>query len=418
MHDLVSRLFPIYRSLTGDGVRESLGILAEHLPGLEIHEVPTGTQCFDWEIPREWRVDQAYIIDPQGNKICDISENNLHLVGYSIPVNETVTLDELLPHLHSIPEQPDAIPYMTSYYREYWGFCITEHEKQQLKPGDYQVVIETELFDGSLTYGELFIPGETSEEVLVSTYICHPSMANDELSGPVVATFAAKWAQELDRRLSYRFVFVPETIGAIAFLSKRHEALKQNVIAGFNLSCIGDDQAYSMVESRKGNTLADQVASHVLKHTDPKFKRYSFLNRGSDERQYCSQGIDLPLCTLSRTKFGEFPEYHTSLDDLNLVTPSGLEGGLDVLLNCFRCLEANQKPQITVACEPQLGKRGLYPNLSVRGNGETVRDLTNLIAYADGTETLLEIANRLDRPVWSFVDSINKLKDHGLLELA
>ena len=277
-------------------------------------------------------------------------------------------------------------------------------------------MIDSELTDGSLTYGELYIPGELEAEVFVSTYICHPSMANDQLSGPAVATFAAKWLRELDRRLSYRFVFVPETIGAIAFLSRRFDDLKSNVIAGFNLSCIGDDGDYSVVESRKGNTLADEVSQHVLKHLAPDFKQYSFFQRGSDERQYCSPEIDLPLCTLSRTKFGEFPEYHTSLDDLNFVTPTGLSGGLDLLTNCFLCLENNQRFRMKVACEPQLGKRGLYPTLSVRGNGETVRNLTNLIAYADGTETLLEIANRLDRPFWSFLDSIDKLVEHDLLE--
>jgi len=416
MHDLVARLFSIHRSLTGDGVRQTLSILAEHLPGLTVHEVPTGTKCFDWEIPREWKINEAYIVDPQGHRICDIASNNLHLVGYSTPVNSTLSLDELQPHLHSLPEQPDAIPYVTTYYQDNWGFCIADSERQQLKAGDYQVVIDSKLFAGSLTYGELFVPGESVEEVLVSTYICHPSMANDQLSGPVVATFAAEWIQSLDRRLSYRFVFVPETIGAIAFLSRQVESLKNNVVAGFNLSCIGDDGGYSVVESRKADTLADQVAQHVLRHTDENFQQYSFLNRGSDERQYCSPGIDLPLCTLCRTKFGEYPEYHTSNDDLSLVTPSGLQGGLDVLINCFKCLESNQRFRVTVACEPQLGKRGLYPALSVRGNGETVRNLTNLIAYCDGTETLLEIAERLDRPVWSFYQSIAKLTEHDLLE--
>ena len=417
MHQLVARLYPIYRSLTGAGVRETLSILGEHLPDLQVHEVPTGTKCFDWEVPREWRVNEAYIVDPAGNRICDVSQNNLHLVGYSIPINKTLTLDELQPHLHSLPEQPDAIPYATSYYRDYWGFCISDSQKQTLKAGNYQVIIDSELFDGSLTYGELFIPGETLDEVLVSTYICHPSMANDQLSGPVVATFAAKWAQAKKRRLSHRFVFVPETIGAIAFLSKRHQELKQNVVAGFNLSCLGDDRAYSYVESRKGDTLADDVAKHVLQHTDAHFKRYSYLNRGSDERQYCSPGIDLPLCTLSRTKFGEYPEYHTSKDDLTLVTETGLAGGLCILTKCLECLDANQRFRMTVFGEPQLGKRGLYPTLSVRGNGNTVRDLTNLIAYCDGEATLLEIANRLDRPIWSLYESVEQLLTHGLLEI-
>jgi aminopeptidase-like protein len=418
MHQLVSRLFPINRSLTGDGVRETLNILREYLPTLKTIEVPTGTRCFDWEVPQEWRVNRAFIIDPLGNKICDFAENNLHLVGYSRPISKTMSLGKLLPHLHSLPELPSAIPYTTSYYRNYWGFCLSDEQKERLIPGEYQVIVDTELFDGSLTYGELFIAGKSTDEVLVSTYICHPSMANDELSGPVVATFAAKWAQARDRRLSYRFVFVPETIGAIAFLNNGLEQLKQRVIAGFNLSCIGDDRDYSMVASRKGNTLADKVAAHVLKHIASDFKKYSFLERGSDERQYCSPGIDLPLCTLCRTKFGKYPEYHTSLDDLNLVTPSGLAGGLDLLVKCLECLESNQIFQTTVGCEPQLGKRGLYPNLSVSGNGETVRDLTNLIAYCDGSESLLEIADRLNRPIWSFFDSLGQLLQNGLINLA
>ncbi|MDB4466630.1 DUF4910 domain-containing protein [bacterium] len=418
MHNLASQLFPINRSITGDGVRESLRIIREYLPELKTVEVPSGAQCFDWEVPQEWRVNHAFIIDPDGNKICDFSKNNLHLVGYSRPFLCTLSLEDLLDHLHTLPEMPNAIPYITSYYRDYWGFCLTDEQKQKLVPGDYKVVIDTELFDGSLTYGELYLPGETQDEVLVSTYICHPSMANDELSGPIVSTFAAQLMSAKERRLSYRFVFVPETIGAIAFLSNRHEELKKNVIAGFNLSCIGDDRDYSMVKSRLGNTLADRAAKHVLNHIAPSHSTYTFLERGSDERQYCSPGVDLPLCTICRTKFGKYPEYHTSLDDLNLVTPSGLAGGLNFLTKCLECVEANQTYMMSVACEPQLGKRGLYPNLSVPGNGERARDLTNLIAYCDGTQSLLEIADRLARPIWSFIDSLDELKSNKLIKLA
>ena len=416
MHDLTSQLFPFNRSLTGTGVRKTLTVLAGHLPDLNIIEVPSGTQCFDWEIPQEWKVNDAFIIDPDGKKICDFSVNNLHLVGYSRPCSQTMQLEELKNHLHTVPDMPNAIPYITSYYRDYWGFCLTDHQKQNLFPGEYRVVVDTELFQGSLTYGELFLPGDTEEEVLVSTYICHPSMANDQLSGPVVATYAAKHLANQTRRLSYRFVFVPETIGAIAFLSKRHQELKNKVIAGFNLSCIGDDRDYSMVESRLGNSLADQVAKHVLKHISPSHSIYTFLERGSDERQYCGPGIDLPLCTLCRTKFGKYPEYHTSLDDLDLVTPSGLEGGLNFLTKCFECLEFNLTYEMSVYCEPQLGKRGLYPNLSIPGNGERARDLTNLIAYCDGTEPLLKIAERLGRPLWSFKDSLDDLKKNNLIK--
>jgi aminopeptidase-like protein len=416
MHGLAQRLFPLNRSITGEGVRQTLAIIRDYLPLLTANEVPSGTQCFDWIVPQEWQVDEAFIETPAGDRIADFSSNNLHLVGYSIPVDKEMRLAELDAHLHSLPDQPEAIPYVTSYYKENWGFCLPHVQRSALPEGTYRVVIRSRLFAGSLTYGELFLPGQTQEEVLISTYICHPSMANDQVSGPVVATFVAEALSRLEqRRLSYRFVFAPETIGAIAYLSRRCDHLRERVIAGFNVCCIGDDGDYSYLASRNGNTLADRIASHVLQHLFPEHKRYSFLERGSDERQYCSPGVDLPLCVLMRSKFGTYPEYHTSLDNLDLVTPSGLQGGYRLVSNCLDCLENDVTLKVATPCEPQLGKRGLYPNLSVRGNGVTVRERTNLLAYADGKSSLLDIAETIGVPVWKLYSHVDELLKHGLL---
>jgi aminopeptidase-like protein len=416
MHELCKRLFPLNRSITGSGVRETLTIIKEYLPDLRIEEIPSGTRAFDWIIPREWNVREAYVTDPNGRRILDFRENNLHLVGYSIPVDATLSLEDLQPHLHSVPEMPKAVPYVTSYYEERWGFCISHELREKLIPGDYHVVIDSVLKDGSLTYGDLILPGESDQEVFLSTYVCHPSMANNELSGPVVTTFLAKRILSVPRRhFTYRIVFIPETIGSIVYLSRNYTAMEERIVAGFNVTCIGDDRAYSFLPSRGGDTLADRVAMHVLKHTHPDFIRYSFLQRGSDERQYCSPGIDLPVATVMRSKYGEYPEYHTSLDDLNLVTPSGLYGGYEVLERCLACIEADEVLRCTVLCEPQLGRRGLYPTLSTRERDQTVQAMMNLIAYCDGERSLLEIAEIIDMPMWELIPIANKLKEFGVL---
>ena len=419
MHDLCRELFPICRSITGDGYRQSLAILQTHVPEMKAVEVATGTQCFDWEVPREWNIRDAYVIDPEGRKICDFKSSNLHVLGYSAPVNATVSLAELQEHLYSLPEQPDAIPYITSYYKERWGFCMAHNERAQLKEGDYKVYIDSDLKDGFLTYGELIIPGETSEEIFLSSYLCHPSMANNELSGPVVTTFLAKWLSGLERRrYTYRIVIIPETIGSITYLSRNFEAMKGKVIAGFNVSCIGDDRAYSYLPSRQGDSLADKAALHVLNRLHPEFVTYRYLDRGSDERQYCSPGIDLPVCSIMRTKYGCYPEYHTSLDDLKLVTPEGLFGGYHALQKAIECLELNEKLRATVCCEPQLGKRGLYPTISTKASGAVVRDMMNFLAYADGKLSTLEIAEKINVPLWELTETIGKLKREKILELA
>ena len=269
------------------------------------------------------------IISPDGTKICNFSENNLHLLGYSIPFRGKLSLKELKEHLFTLPDQPNAIPYITSYYEERWGFCLKHEQFQNLKDGEYEVFIDTELFNGELNYGELLIKGESEKEVFLSTYVCHPSMANNELSGPTVVTFLAKWLLSIKKpRFSYRIIFIPETIGSISYLSLNHEQMKKKVFAGFNVSCVGDDRSYSYIPSRDGNSISDKIALHVLNWIDPNFVKYSWLDRGSDERQYCAPGIDLPIASIIRTKYGKYPEYHTSLDDLKVVaTPKGLDGG-------------------------------------------------------------------------------------------
>lgn len=388
------------------------------VPELRVVEVPTGTMCFDWSVPKEWSCTAAYIITPSGQKICDFAENNLHLVGYSTPVSETMTYDELAEHLHYSKEQPTAIPYVTSYYKERWGFCLSYEDFLGLdRDGVYTVEIASELKDGFLTYGEVLISGESDDEVLLSTYICHPSMANNELSGPVVTMALADFIKNIpNRRYSYRIVFIPETIGSICYLSKNLHTMKKRTVAGFNITTIGDNRGYSFVPTRYGNTLADKVARHVLKDTP--YKEYSFLDRGSDERQYCSPGVDLPVATICRTKYGEYREYHTSLDNLDLVSPEGLYGGYDKLRNAIELLEGNRTYTSNILCEPQLGKRGLYPTLSVKGSAKDAitQNMMNLIAYADGSNDLIGIANIIGVNAIELLPIANTLVQEGVLQ--
>ncbi|QNK87238.1 DUF4910 domain-containing protein [Sporosarcina sp. resist] len=416
MYDLMERLFPICRSITGDGVRETFDILKEHI-SIQLYEVPTGTEVFDWTVPKEWNIKDAYIMDADGRKIIDFKRNNLHVVGYSTPVNKMISLEELQQHLYSLETQPDAIPYITSYYKERWGFCLTHNELKKLKDGIYHVVIDSELIDGNLTYGELILPGKTDKEVFLSTYVCHPSMANNELSGPVMAVHLAKWLMEKERKYTYRIVFIPETIGSIPYLSRNLDEMKRNIIAGYNISCVGDERAYSYLPSRLGDSIADRAALNVLKNSHPEFVQYSFLDRGSDERQYCSPGADLPVASVMRTKYGQYPEYHTSLDNLDLVTAKGLQGCFDVYKDCIELIEQNERYQVTCLGEPQLGKRGLYPTLSTKESGRLVRDMMNFIAYADGEHDLIDISNLIGVPVKELYPIVQRLMENKLLRI-
>lgn len=415
---LLKALFPINRSLTGDGVRQTLRLLQAEIGDLNIHEIPSGTQAFDWVVPEEWNIKEAYLVTPNGERICDYQTNNLHLVGYSTPVNTIMTLEELQPHLHSLPDSPTAIPYVTTYYERKWGFCLSHSDRQNLSSGKYQVVIQGRLGPGHLTYGEVMIPAtkKTNKEVFFSTYVCHPSMANNELSGPVVATFLARWLHSLPiRRYNYRFFFGPETIGSIVYLSRHLAELKERVEAGFNLTCVGDDQCYSFVPSRTGNTLADRVALHVLKFHDPEFHRYSYLDRGSDERQYCAPGIDLPVVTMCRSKYHNYPEYHSSLDNMDFVSEDGLQGALLAHQRVICCLENNQVLQGTVLGEPQLGRRGLYPLTGTRDQSRESETILNLLAYCDGRTSLLDIAEIIGMPMWELFPLVKDLKGKNLL---
>jgi aminopeptidase-like protein len=417
LHRWATDLFPICRSLTGDGVRTTLAYLKTLLPSLEMHEVPSGTRALDWTVPDEWNIRDAYIADLDGRRLVDFQESNLHVVGYSEPVDRLMDRDELEPHLHSLADQPDAIPYVTSYYKRTWGFCLTQEHRERLGAGPFRVRIDSTLAPGSLTYADVVIPGESADEVLLSTYMCHPSMANNELSGPVVTVALGRWLAALPtRRFTYRLVFAPETIGAIVYLSRHLDHLRERVRAGWVLTCIGDDRAYSYVPSRLGGTLADRVSRCVLDESAPGWVGYTFLERGSDERQWCSPGADLPVCSVMRSKYGTFPEYHTSLDGLDFVTPAGLQGGLDVMRRCVELIESNRRWQSVLPGEPQLGPRGLYPTTSYKGSATDTRMMMNVLAYCDGDHDVVRLAERTGASTSTVVAILERLATSGVIQ--
>lgn len=416
MYDLAVRLFPICRSITGDGFRQSLGIIREHVPEMQVFEVPSGAEVFDWTVPKEWNIRGGWIRRKDGETVIDFRDSNLHVLGYSVPIHQMVSREELLEHVYTQSEQPDWIPYVTSYYKERWGFCMSERQKQQLTDPEYEVCIDSTLADGSLTYGELIVPGETDEEVFFSTYLCHPSMANNELSGPCLMTALIRYVQSLPkRRYTYRFIIVPETIGSITYLSRNIKSMQQHVKAGFVLSCVGDDRTYSMVSTKYEDTLADRVLENVLHFHYPDYIRYSFMKRASDERQYGSAGVGLPVCAFCRSKYHEYPEYHTSADDLSLISPAGLQGSYDVMVKVINALEYNRHYQMTCPCEPQLGKRGLYPTISQKGTYAAFRAMQHFTAYADGRNDLIAISEIIGTPVDQLIPIVGKLMEHHLV---
>ncbi len=417
MYSLMERLFPICRSLTGNGNRQTLNILKEYIP-IEIKEVPSGTKVFDWEVPDEWNIKDAFIKTPDGKKVVDFKNNNLHLVGYSEPFEGKIKLDELKNHIYTLPDQPDLIPYVTSYYQRRWGFCLSENQFKTLKNGIYEIQIDSTLEPGNLTYADLIVKGKSKKEILISTYICHPSLANNELSGPVISTFLAKYLLENnDNYYSYRFVFAPETIGTITYLSKHIEELKRNVIAGYVLACIGDSGSFSYLQSRKENTLVDRVTMHVLKHTEKEYELYDYLASGSDERQYCSPGIDLPVGSLMRTKYGKYPEYHTSGDNMDIISSDELDKSLEKLKLCIDIIENNRIYKSTVLGAPQLGKRGLYPTISTKTLSLNVITMMNILSFCDGHHDLLWIAEKIGKPIMELFPIVETLFQNDLLKI-
>ncbi len=412
--DLIKRLYPICRSITGNGVRQTLNLIKEIIP-LEIIEVPTGTKTLDWTIPEEWNITDAYVKNSSGEKIIDFQKSNLHVVSYSVPVDKKINLSELKKHLHSLPEHPDWIPYVTSYYKENWGFCISHNQLKLLKEDLYEVKIESDLSAGSLTYGEFYLPGELKEEVLISTHICHPSMCNDNLSGISVVTHLANYLKTRKQKFSYRFVFVPATIGAITWLSKNEENVK-NIKYGLVAALLGDNGNFTYKKSRLGNAEIDKIVEYLLKTEIGEFNIIDFSPYGYDERQYCSPGFNLPVGRLTRTPNGEFPEYHTSADNLDFVKPGKLKESFELYKRIVEVIEQNQTYlNLSPKGEPQLGRRGLYN--SVAGNiKEYELALLWVLNMSDGNNSLIDIAIKSKLPFNTIYKASQDLVNVNLLK--
>jgi len=420
IEEYFDRLWPITRSLTGNGNRESLKILSE-LIDLKITEVPSGTQCFDWNVPPEWNIKEAWIKDSKGNKIVDFLENNLHILGYSEPFQGKLSFEELKPHLYTLPDQPDLIPYLTSYYKRRWGFCLKHNQFQKLDQNEtYEVFIDSTLDEnGSMAIGEAIIKGNSDEEILFSTYICHPSLASNELSGPLVSAFIYRILKEQKGlKYTYRFIFVPETIGSIYSLSIKGEHWKKHLKAGFVITCIGDDGKFTYKRSRIGNSLPDRAVETILNQTETEFNIVDFFPSGSDERQYCSPGFNLPVGSLMRTMYGTYPEYHTSADNKDYISFETMEKSVQKYLNVIELIEKNEKYINKMPyCEPQLGKRGLYPTLgSQKGTQDFVKAMMWILNLSDGTNDLITISEKSKISVKDLMPVVDKLIQNGILE--
>jgi aminopeptidase-like protein len=416
MWDLVRELYPICRSITGNGVRETLRKIGSLIP-LAVHEVPTGTPVFDWTIPNEWNIKDAFIRNSKGGRIVDFRNSNLHVLNYSLPIRKTLPLAELLPHLYSLPQHPDWIPYRTSYYEENWGFCLSHHQLLTITDAEYEVCIDSTLEPGHLIYGEYWIEGRTPDEVLLSTHACHPSLCNDNLSGIALATYLARHLTGRRLRYSYRFLFIPGTIGSIAWLS-RNEEKTSRIKHGLVIACVGDPGKLTYKKSRRGNAEIDRAVIHVLNHSGKEYEIIDFSPYGYDERQYCSPGFDLPVGSLTRTPHGRYPEYHTSADNLGLVKPDCLADSLSKYLSVISVLEdngtyLNKNPK----CEPQLGKRGLYRALGGDADaGKNEMAMLWVLNLSDGSNTLLDIAERSSLPFERIRHVARELEKHNLLE--
>ena len=413
MHAFIAELYPICRSITGDGVRETLRRVGAHIP-LTVQEVPTGTPAYDWTVPKEWNIRYAWVKNASGEKVVDFQRSNLHVLNYSVPVHKRVSLGELKQHLFSIPEHPDWTPHRTSYYNETWGFCLPHRELLALEDGEYEVFIDSTLAPGNLTYAECFLPGDSEEEVLISTHTCHPSLCNDNLSGIAVATFLAKRLAEFPRRYSYRFLFAPSTIGSIVWLSRNEEKIGR-IKHGLVLTCLGDDGGFTYKRSRRGAEI-DRAAELVLKHSGKHWKVLDFYPYGYDERQYCSPGFNLPIGLFMRTQHGCFPEYHSSADNLDFVKPGALAESYAHILSVLHVVEANRTYlNLNPKCEPQLGRRGLFRVIGGHGAPNMETALLWVLNFSDGEHSLLDIAEKSNLPFESIKHAADVLAAHGLL---
>ena len=418
MIDMAKELYPINRSITGEGVRKTLDLIKKKVP-LRKKFFKSGKKVFDWIIPKEWNIKKAYILDLKNNKkYANFNVNNLHIVGYSQPINRIITLDELKKHIHTDKNNKNAIPYVTSYYKRTWGFCLSQNQLKSIKKKRYKVVIDSSFKDGVMDYGETLLKGKSKKEILFSSYICHPSMVNNELSGPVISAALIHYINNLkNRKYSYRFVFVPETIGSIAYINRNLKKLKNDILAGFIINCAGDEKNYSFVHSPEKNTFADEIMKSSFIGLKTK-TIYEFKDRSSDERQYCSPGIELPVCSYSRSKAGSktFPEYHSSLDNFSLVTKKGLEGSFEVFKNIIDIFELTLFPKSKTKCEPFLTKKNLYPTLSIKSHIDyELKNLLDFLAYSNGKRSVFQISNILNLEIKSCLEILKKLTKHDLI---
>lgn len=416
MYGLIEELFPICRSITGDGLRATLRRIQQEIP-IEIREVPTGTPVFDWTVPREWNIRDAYIKNAAGERVVDFRRSNLHVINYSVPIRGRMSLAELREHLHTLPDRPEWIPYRTSYYKETWGFCLSQRQLDALPDGEYEVLIDSSLEDGHLSYGEYLLPGESPDEILISCHSCHPSLCNDNLSGIAVAVHLARELAEQPHHYSYRFLFIPGTIGAITWLSLNEEAIAR-IKHGLVLAGVGDPGRFSYKKSRRGNAEIDRAAVHVLEKSGHPFEVAEFSPYGYDERQYCSPGIDLPVGRFSRTPHGTFPQYHTSADNLDFVRPAALAQSFAICRKIFGVLENNKTYQNqNPKCEPQLGKRGLYRAIGGQADaGAREMAMLWVLNLSDGGHSLLDIAERSKLDFDAIEFAARTLREHGLLK--
>jgi aminopeptidase-like protein len=418
-----NKLYFINRSITGKGLKKTLFLIKKEFRQLKIKKIKSGKKVFDWTIPAEWNVSNAYVKDFKKKIIIDFKKNNLHLMGYAVPIKKILTRDKLLKNLYSIKKYPDAIPYITSYYKKNWGFCISYKNKEELKKkynrdDKFFVNINSNFKkNGELNYGEVVLKGKSKQEILVSTYICHPSMANNELSGPIVSMSLIKYFMKNKINKTLRFIFIPETIGSITYLKKNLTYLKKNVIGGYNLTCIGDNLSHSCMLTKYGNSLADDSLISAYKKLNIKYKIYSFLKRGSDERQYNSPGIDLPIASIFRSKYHEYKEYHTSMDDFKLVTEKGIYGGFKVAKTAIEILSKKIIPKNILLCEPNLGKRNLYPKISNFHQKKKIKKYLDFLQFSDGMNDIIKIKKKIKVSNKEIYDIMKTLKKNNLINV-